>query len=62
MRHSMKLVVFGATGATGLEIIRQAIEHGHFITAFVRSPERLKLFQDRISVKQGDMLNGAELE
>ena len=58
----MKLVVLGATGGTGLEIVRQAIEHGHSVTAFVRSPERLKLFQDRITVTQGDLLNNAELE
>jgi len=61
-RSSIKLVVLGATGGTGLEIVRQAIEHGHSVTAFVRSPERLKLFRDRITVKQGDLLNSAELE
>src|SRR6266705_7001714 len=59
---SMKLLVLGATGGTGLEIVRQAIEHGHSVTAFVRSPERLKPFQDRITVKQGDLLNSSELE
>src|SRR5437763_14657298 len=62
MPGGMKLVVLGATGATGLEIVRQAIEHGHSVTAFVRSPERLQPFQDRITVKQGDLLNSAELE
>ena len=36
-----KLVVLGATGGTGLEIVRQAIELGHSVTAFVRSPQRL---------------------
>ena len=61
-RGNMKLVVLGATGGTGLEIVRQAIEHGHSVTAFVRSPERLKPFRDRITVKQGDLLNSAELE
>jgi putative NADH-flavin reductase len=58
----MKLVVLGATGATGLEIVRQAIERGHSVTALVRSSERLKGFGDRISVKQGDLLNSADLE
>lgn len=58
----MKLVVLGATGATGLEIVRQALEHGHSVTAFVRSPERLNGFRDRITVQQGDLLNSAELE
>ena len=57
----MKFVVLGATGGTGLEIVRQAIEHGHSVTAFVRSPERLKPFGNRITVKQGDPLNNAEL-
>src|SRR6266480_7237908 len=59
---SMKLLVLGATGGTGLEIVRQAIERGHSVTAFVRSPERLKPFQDRVTVKQGDLLSRAELE
>jgi putative NADH-flavin reductase len=62
IRGNMKLVVLGATGSTGLEIVRQEIEHGHSVTAFVRSPERLKMFRDRIIVKEGDLLNSAELE
>jgi uncharacterized protein YbjT (DUF2867 family) len=58
----MKLVVLGATGGTGLEIVRQATDGGHSVTASVRSPERLKAFRDRITIKQGDLLNRAELE
>jgi putative NADH-flavin reductase len=58
----MKLVLLGATGGTGLEIVRQAIQRGHSVTAFVRSPERLKSFRDKITIRQGDLLNSAELE
>ncbi len=61
-RSNMKLVVLGATGGTGLEIVRQAIERGHSVTALVRSPDRLKPFRDRIAIEQGDLLNSAELE
>jgi putative NADH-flavin reductase len=57
----MKLVVLGATGGTGLEIVRRAIDQGHSVTAFVRSAERLKPFRDRITVRQGDLLNGDQL-
>ena len=57
----MKLVVLGATGGTGLEIVRQAIEQGHSVTAFVRSPEPLKRFGNRITISQGNLLNRAEL-
>ena len=58
----MKLVVLGATGGTGLEIVRQATDHGHSVTAFVRSPDRLKALRDRITIKQGDLLNSSDLE
>jgi len=58
----MKLIVLGASGGTGLEIVGQAIQRGHTVTAFVRSEERLKPFRDRITIRQGDLLNSSELE
>jgi len=61
-QQSLKLVVLGATGATGLELVKQAVQRGHFVTAFVRSPERLKHFQERITIRQGDLLNSVLLE
>jgi putative NADH-flavin reductase len=57
----MKLLVLGATGGIGLEIVRQAAERNHTVTAFVRSPERLKSIAARFGVIQGDPLNRAEL-
>ena len=57
----MKLVVLGATGGIGLEVVHQAVEHGHSVTAFVRAPDRLKTFGDRIAAVKGDVLNSAEL-
>lgn len=61
-QQSLKLVVLGATGGTGLELVSQAVERGHLVTAFVRSPERLRGFQDRIEIRQGDLLSSASLE
>lgn len=58
----MKLLVLGATGGTGMEIVRQALERDHSVTAFVRSPDRLKPFENRITVRQGNLLNTTELE
>jgi putative NADH-flavin reductase len=57
----MKLVVLGATGGTGLEIVRQAITAGHTVTAFVRSPERLQSFRNSIEIQQGNLLSRLEL-
>jgi putative NADH-flavin reductase len=57
----MKLLVLGATGGVGLEIVRQAVERNHRVTAFVRAPERLKSIAARFGIIQGDPLNRAEL-
>ena len=57
----MRVLVLGATGGSGIEIVRQAIARGHEVTAFVRSPERLRVFADRISVKQGKVLDRSQL-
>lgn len=57
----MKVLVLGATGATGLQVVRLATERSHSVTAFVRSPERLLPFQDRIAIQQGDLLDPEQL-
>lgn len=57
----MKLLILGATGGTGREIVGQALERGHAVTALVRSPEGLKRFGDRVKAIQGDLLNSADL-
>ena len=57
----MRLAILGATGGTGLEIVRHAIERGHTVTAFVRDSRRLQPFRDHIAVQQGDLLNSDEL-
>jgi putative NADH-flavin reductase len=57
----MKLVVLGATGGTGMEIVRQSVDLGHSVITLVRSPERLSHLKDRITVKQGNLLDSAEL-
>jgi uncharacterized protein YbjT (DUF2867 family) len=37
----VRVLVPGATGRTGLQVVSQAVERGHDVTALVRSPERL---------------------
>jgi len=59
--HPLKLVVLGATGATGLEVVRQAAERGHSVTAFVRSPDRLGGLKDQITTQEGDLLDSLQL-
>lgn len=36
----MKLVIFGSTGSVGIQVVEQALEQGHIVTAFVRNPNK----------------------
>ncbi len=58
----MRILVLGATGGIGQEIVRQAVEHGHAVTAFVRARGRLEELDGRVTVVQGDLLNSHQLE
>ncbi len=51
-----KIVIFGATGGTGLALTDQALQRGYLVTAFVRDPARLPIQHDRLRVVQGDVL------
>jgi len=58
----MKLVVLGATGGIGMEVIRQAITRGHSVTAVARAPELLNKFAARIELVRANLLNCGELK
>jgi uncharacterized protein YbjT (DUF2867 family) len=57
----MKLFVIGATGRTGSEIVGQALSRGYQITAFVRSPEKITLRHERLSVVEGNVRDENQL-
>jgi putative NADH-flavin reductase len=55
----MRLLVFGASGKTGHELVRQAIDGGHTVTAFVRTPEKLKITGPSVRVVRGNVADSA---
>ena len=58
----MKLTIFGATGATGTELVRQALEAGHEVTAVVRDPGRMSVpVQSRLTVITADVMDPAAI-
>ncbi|HVU48133.1 MAG TPA: SDR family oxidoreductase [Terracidiphilus sp.] len=57
----MKLLVLGATGGIGMEVVRQAVERGHTVTALVRAAARLEPFGNRITTIEGDLLDSHTL-
>jgi uncharacterized protein YbjT (DUF2867 family) len=59
----MKILVFGASGGTGLELLEQGLDAGHDVTAFVRDPAGVKDIQHgNLSVIAGDVLNAADVD
>jgi len=51
----MKLLVLGATGPTGLQVVHQALAQGHEISAFVRDPAKLPAADPHLRVVTGSL-------
>jgi putative NADH-flavin reductase len=58
----MKITVFGASGKTGKHLVRQALEAGHQVTAFVRIPEKLGIEHPNLILCQGDVMDAKKVE
>lgn len=59
----MRLLVFGSTGGTGRELVKQALEQGHRVTAYARDPGKIKDLQhSSLKVVRGDVLDPAAVE
>lgn len=54
---SLHLLILGATGGTGRELVNQALERNHGVTAFVRSPHKLGPPRDGLTVIEGNLLD-----
>lgn len=57
---SMRLLILGATGHTGGLLLQQALQRGHKVTAYARSPTKLRP-ADGLSVVAGDLKHSDKL-
>jgi len=57
-----RVLVIGATGGTGRELVQQALAQGHQVTAFVRDPAKLRVAHANLRVAKGDVLDYATVE
>lgn len=60
--HPRRLLIVGATGGTGRQLVVQALERGYAVTAFVRDPSRLSIAHPQLTVVQGDVLDQDSVE
>src|ERR1700722_12740281 len=51
----MKIAVIGGAGRTGRQVVRQALDRGHEVVAVARSPEKLNVADDRLTVAAADV-------
>jgi NAD(P)H-binding len=58
----MNVLVFGASGGTGRECVKQALAQGHSVTAFVRDPTTFDSKHPNLQVVQGDVVDYASVE
>jgi putative NADH-flavin reductase len=58
----MKIVIFGAAGATGRILVERALAQGHEVTAFDRHTAPLTIQHPKLTLIQGDIFNSAQVE
>ena len=57
----MKLLILGATGATGQHLVSRSLEEHHEVTVLVRNPSKLKINHEKLTIITGDVLDKAIL-
>jgi putative NADH-flavin reductase len=58
----MRVLIVGASGGTGRELVSQALDRGLAVTALVRHPTRLRVTDARLTIAVGDVLDSPSLE
>ncbi|MGB5692103.1 MAG: SDR family oxidoreductase [Flavobacteriaceae bacterium] len=58
----MNILIIGATGKTGRQLIKEGLEAGHSITALVRNPCKLNEQHPNLQIVKGDVLDLASLQ
>jgi putative NADH-flavin reductase len=53
----MKLALFGASGPTGRQVLRQALERKLEVQVLARNPAKLEVANPKLTVLQGDVLD-----
>ena len=57
-----RVLIVGATGGTGRQLVEQALERGHVVTALARGPSALHVEHPRLTVVRGNVLDYPSVE
>lgn len=53
----MNILILGATGRVGSQIVNHALYDGHHVTVLVRTPEKIQITNEKLTIIQGNVLN-----
>ncbi len=57
-----RVLIVGATGGTGRQLVEQALARGHVVTALARDPSALHVEHPRLTVLRGNVLDYPSVE
>ena len=57
-----RILIIGARGGTGSQLLAQALEQGYFVTAFLHAPANISVEHPHLTVVQGDVLDYSSVE
>jgi putative NADH-flavin reductase len=58
----MRIAVFGATGGTGKQLVKQALAAGDHVVVYVRNPSKLNISHEHLKVVQGELTDEPLIE
>ncbi|WP_078427548.1 NAD(P)-dependent oxidoreductase [Alkalihalobacterium alkalinitrilicum] len=53
----MNILILGATGRVGSQIVTYALHDRHHVTVLVRTPEKIEINNENLTIIQGNVLN-----
>ncbi len=61
-RPLTRILIIGATGGTGRQLLVRALEQGYVVRALVRDPGKLSVEHPHLTVVHGDVLDYSDVE
>lgn len=61
-KRPIRVLIVGATGGTGRQLVAQALERGFAVTALVRDPSKFHVDHPQLTVSRGNVLDPACVE
>lgn len=59
--YNLNILILGATGRVGSQILTHALHDRHHVTVLVRTPEKIHINSENVTIVQGNALNETDI-